>query len=49
MLNPVAERSLHANSREMLLGIERDAVGAAGPPGRLGDSEVRGSRRFPRG
>lgn len=29
MLNPVAERSLRANSREMLLGIERDAVAAA--------------------
>jgi ribosome-associated toxin RatA of RatAB toxin-antitoxin module len=28
MLNPVAERSLRANSREMLLGIERDAVAA---------------------
>ncbi|MGC9665086.1 type II toxin-antitoxin system RatA family toxin [Planosporangium sp. 12N6] len=26
MLNPVAERSLRANCREMLLGIERDAV-----------------------
>src|SRR4051794_12383729 len=26
MLNPVAERSLRDNSREMLLGIERDAM-----------------------
>jgi ribosome-associated toxin RatA of RatAB toxin-antitoxin module len=33
MLNPVAERSLRANSREMLLGIERDAVAADGPRG----------------
>jgi ribosome-associated toxin RatA of RatAB toxin-antitoxin module len=29
MLNPVAERSLRDNSREMLLGIERDAVAAS--------------------
>ncbi len=28
MLNPVAERSLRANSREMLLGIEQDALAA---------------------
>jgi ribosome-associated toxin RatA of RatAB toxin-antitoxin module len=27
MLNPVAQRSLRDNCREMLLGIERDAVG----------------------
>jgi ribosome-associated toxin RatA of RatAB toxin-antitoxin module len=31
MLNPVAERALRDNSREMLLGIERDAIG--GPSG----------------
>jgi ribosome-associated toxin RatA of RatAB toxin-antitoxin module len=30
MLNPVAERSLRANSRDMLLGVERDSL-AAGP------------------
>jgi ribosome-associated toxin RatA of RatAB toxin-antitoxin module len=34
MLNPVAERSLRANSREMLLGIERDAVAATDRLGR---------------
>ena len=28
MLNPVAERSLRANSREMLLGVERDSLAA---------------------
>jgi ribosome-associated toxin RatA of RatAB toxin-antitoxin module len=28
MLNPVAQRSLRDNSREMLVGIERDAVAA---------------------
>jgi ribosome-associated toxin RatA of RatAB toxin-antitoxin module len=32
MLNPVAERSLRSNSREMLLGIERDALAAANEP-----------------
>jgi ribosome-associated toxin RatA of RatAB toxin-antitoxin module len=36
MLNPVAERSLRSNSREMLLGIERDALAAAGEPGHAG-------------
>lgn len=30
MLNPVAERSLRENSREMLMGVEREAMGAAG-------------------
>jgi ribosome-associated toxin RatA of RatAB toxin-antitoxin module len=28
MLNPVAERSLRDNSREMLLGVERDSLAA---------------------
>jgi ribosome-associated toxin RatA of RatAB toxin-antitoxin module len=28
MLNPVAARSLRANSREMLLGVERDSLAA---------------------
>jgi ribosome-associated toxin RatA of RatAB toxin-antitoxin module len=36
MLNPVAERSLRSNSREMLLGIERDALAAAREPGETG-------------
>jgi ribosome-associated toxin RatA of RatAB toxin-antitoxin module len=33
MLNPVAERSLRDNSREMLVGVERDALGLPGGSG----------------
>lgn len=29
MLNPVAERALRGNCRDMLLGVEREALGAA--------------------